>query len=198
MWAARSWTRWAIAPGKRWMAGRSRKAGSRSAEASVAASREPRRSRSASGPEKAFWTETCWSSAKPTSSAIGSEAISVFASSESVKYRRSGTRTILIGVTSLHGTEARITRLVGGAGAGRDGTGRARVRTGRHAVDHRGGRRRRLVPQPGNCALERRHRRPRQHDRVRGGDAADQGHARRDRALPGDVHRGRDPHRRGA
>ena len=33
----------------------------------------------------AFWTVTCWSSANPTSSAIGSEAISALASSESVK-----------------------------------------------------------------------------------------------------------------
>ena len=67
------------------MAGRSRNTGSRSAAASVAASIEPRRSLSASGPENAFWTETCWSSAKPMSNAIGSEAMSALASSESVK-----------------------------------------------------------------------------------------------------------------
>jgi hypothetical protein len=47
------------------MAGRSRKTGSRSAAASVAASSDPSRCLIASGPEKAFWTETCWSSAKP-------------------------------------------------------------------------------------------------------------------------------------
>ena len=68
-----------------------RKTGSRSADASVAASSAPSRSRSTSGPANAFWTETCWSSAKPISSAIGSEAISALASSDSVKYRRSGT-----------------------------------------------------------------------------------------------------------
>jgi hypothetical protein len=38
-----------------------------------------------SGPSNAFWTVICWSSANPTSSAIGSDAISAFASSESVK-----------------------------------------------------------------------------------------------------------------
>ena len=40
----------------------------------------------------AFCTVTCWSSAKPISSAIGSVAISLLASSESVKWRRSGTQ----------------------------------------------------------------------------------------------------------
>jgi hypothetical protein len=40
---------------------------------------------SASGPENAFCTETCWSSTKPISSAIGSLAISSLASSDSVK-----------------------------------------------------------------------------------------------------------------
>jgi len=57
---------------------------------SAAASRVPTRSRSASGPANAFWTVTCWSSAKPISSAIGSLAISSLDSSDSVKYRRSG------------------------------------------------------------------------------------------------------------
>jgi hypothetical protein len=67
------------------MAGGVRKIGSRSADAIAAASSVPRRSRSASGPEKAFWTVTCWSRAKPMSSAIGSEAMRALASSDSVK-----------------------------------------------------------------------------------------------------------------
>jgi hypothetical protein len=46
---------------------------------------EPSRSRSFSGPRKACCTVIRWSSANPTSSAIGSEAISALASSESVK-----------------------------------------------------------------------------------------------------------------
>jgi hypothetical protein len=57
----------------------------------VAASSAPRRSRSANGPVNAFCTVTRWSSSKPTSNAIESEAISALASSESVKNRRSGT-----------------------------------------------------------------------------------------------------------
>src|SRR5436190_10696160 len=69
--------------------------GSRSAVARASGSSVPRRSFSTSGPENAFCTGTCWSSAKPTSRAIGSEAISSFASSESVKYRRSGTNSIV-------------------------------------------------------------------------------------------------------
>src|SRR3954468_23382870 len=77
-------------PGKRWIAGRSRNTGSRSAVASVSASIDPRRSLSTSGPENAFCTVTCWSSANPTSSAIGSFAISALASSLSVKYSASG------------------------------------------------------------------------------------------------------------
>src|SRR5262245_7654511 len=81
-----------MAPGKRWMAGGVRKIGSRSAAAIAAGSSEPRRSSSTYGPENAFWTVTCWSSAKPISSAIGSVAMSALASSESVKYRRSGTK----------------------------------------------------------------------------------------------------------
>src|SRR5919202_594379 len=92
MWTARACTRSAIAPGKRWIAGRSGTTGSRSAWPSGAASSAPSRSRRASGPEKAFCTGTCWSSAKPISRAIGSEAMRAFASSESVKCRRSGTR----------------------------------------------------------------------------------------------------------
>ena len=44
----------AIAPGKRWMAGRSRNAGSRSIAARAAASSVPTRSRRTSGPMKAF------------------------------------------------------------------------------------------------------------------------------------------------
>ncbi len=59
--------------------------GSRSAVASVSASIAPSRSFSASGPANAFRTVTRWSSAKPTSSAIGSEAIRALASSASVK-----------------------------------------------------------------------------------------------------------------
>src|SRR5207344_923363 len=57
-----SCTRFAIAPGKRWIAGRSRKAASRRAgsiEAIVAASSEPTRSFSFSGPENAVGTVTC-------------------------------------------------------------------------------------------------------------------------------------------
>jgi hypothetical protein len=56
----------------------------------------PSRSFSASGPRKAFITVTRWSSSKPTSSAIGSAAIRAFASSDSVKYRRSGTHLIVM------------------------------------------------------------------------------------------------------
>src|SRR4051812_4746213 len=78
------------------MAGRSRKIGSRSASAIAAASSEPRRSFSACGPAKAFCTVTCWSSAKPIRSAIGSVAISSLASSESVKWRRSGMGSIVL------------------------------------------------------------------------------------------------------
>jgi hypothetical protein len=51
----------------------------------VSASIEPSRCFSASGPSKAFRTVMRWSSANPTSSAIGSLAISALASSESVK-----------------------------------------------------------------------------------------------------------------
>src|ERR1700733_11372010 len=77
------------------MAGFSRKIGSRSAPASLSASSEPNRSSRASGPEKAFCTETCWSSRKPISSAIGLEAISRLASSDSVKWSWAGTQSIL-------------------------------------------------------------------------------------------------------
>src|SRR4051794_3213067 len=90
MWTARSCTRFAIEPGKRWIAGRRRNTGSRSASASVAASIDPRRSLRSSGPANAFWTVICWSSTKPTSRAIGSVAMRRFASSESVKWSWSG------------------------------------------------------------------------------------------------------------
>ena len=40
---------------------------------------------SSSGDENAFWTVTCWSSAKPINSASGSRASSSFASLLSVK-----------------------------------------------------------------------------------------------------------------
>src|SRR5215213_5587004 len=96
MCATRSCTRLAIEPGKRWTAGRSRKTGSRSVAASRPASSVPTRSLIASGPENAFWTVTCWSSAKPISSASGSRAISSLAASESVNHRRSGTTAIVV------------------------------------------------------------------------------------------------------
>src|SRR5688500_14663983 len=73
------------------MAGRSRNTGSRSIAASAPASSVPARRRRTSGPSKAFWTVTCWSRTKPMTSASGSRAISSLASSESVKYSRSGT-----------------------------------------------------------------------------------------------------------
>src|SRR3954468_4797687 len=95
MCTARSCTRFAIEPGKRWIAGRSRKTGSRSADASVSASIEPSRSFRSSGPANAFCTVICWSSTNPTSSAIGSLAISRLASSESVKWSWSGMSAIL-------------------------------------------------------------------------------------------------------
>ena len=56
----------------------------------VRASSDPMRLRSSSGPEKAFWTVTCWSSAKPMSSASGSAAISSSASRLPVNGRWSG------------------------------------------------------------------------------------------------------------
>ena len=78
----------AIAPGKRWIAGFSRNTRSSSA-GSVAAIRPgssvPSRRSSSSGPLNAFCTVTCWSSAKPISSATGSRASSAFASSSPVK-----------------------------------------------------------------------------------------------------------------
>ena len=86
---ASCWTRSAIEPGKRWIAGFSRKASS-SVAGSVAAilpgSSVPSRCLSLSGPEKADCTDTCWSSAKPTSSANGSDASSASASSLPVKW----------------------------------------------------------------------------------------------------------------
>src|SRR3954447_20816283 len=116
MWTARSCTRFAIEPGKRWIAGRSRNTGSRSAEASVAASIEPSRSFRSSGPENAFWTVICWSSTKPTSSAIGSVAMSWLASSESVKWSRSGMAAI-VSPSAHHadGHEQAAARELGGA-----------------------------------------------------------------------------------
>ena len=83
-----SWTRRAIARGNRWMAGRSRNASSSvsgSIAAIDAASSVPIRCLSRRGPENACWTVTCWSIANPMRSASGSDAISRFASSESVK-----------------------------------------------------------------------------------------------------------------
>src|ERR671921_1334059 len=77
------------------MTGFSKNTGSRSADASVAASIAPRRCFSASGPSNAFITVTRWSSSNPTSRAIGSEAIRALASSDSVKYRRAGTPPIV-------------------------------------------------------------------------------------------------------
>src|SRR4051794_5584991 len=90
MYWASSFTRAAIAPGKRWIAGTWRNSGSRSAAATAAGSSVPRRSLSTSGPANAFVTVTCWSSAKPTRSAKGSVAISALAASSSVKCSRSG------------------------------------------------------------------------------------------------------------
>jgi hypothetical protein len=75
----------AIERGYRWITGLSKNTGSRSADASVAASIAPSRSLSASGPWNAFITVTRWSSSNPTSSAIGSDAIRALASSDSVK-----------------------------------------------------------------------------------------------------------------
>ncbi len=69
-------TRSAIEPGKRWIAGFSRNAGSRSSFASFRGSSVPTRCFSASGPAKAFCTGTCWSIAKPIRSANGSCASS--------------------------------------------------------------------------------------------------------------------------
>src|SRR3954452_17353478 len=101
------------------MAGRSRNTASRSAAANVAASSDPSRSRSASGPENAFCTGTCWSSAKPTSSAIGSSAISALASSESVKCRRSGMpRSLRCGGEVRPGALERLEQHLGRLGAG--------------------------------------------------------------------------------
>ena len=65
--AASSRTRSAIAPGKRWIAGFSRNASSRSSFASFFGSSVPTRCLSTSGPANAFCTGTCWSIAKPTS-----------------------------------------------------------------------------------------------------------------------------------
>ena len=80
-------------PGKRWIAGFSRNAAS-SFAGSVFAMRPgssvPSRCFSFSGPVNAVGTGTCWSSAKPISSAIGSSTRSRSASSFPVKWRRSG------------------------------------------------------------------------------------------------------------
>ena len=83
-------TRLAIEPGKRWIAGPLAEDRLEvGARATRAGSSVPSRSRSTSGPANAFCTVTCWSSAKPTSSASGSSTSSALASSESVKCRRS-------------------------------------------------------------------------------------------------------------
>ena len=58
--------------GKRWIAGCSRNASSRSSVASFFGSSVPARCFSTYGPANAFCTGTCWSIAKPTSSANGS------------------------------------------------------------------------------------------------------------------------------
>ena len=87
-----SWTRAAIAPGKRCRAGGVRKT-STSAVGSIAAiraaSRWPIRRWSSAGPLNAFWTVTCWSSSKPMSRASGSVTSRRSAASSPVKGRRS-------------------------------------------------------------------------------------------------------------
>ena len=79
------------------MAGRVRKA-SASSSGGVAAmragSRCPSRRFSSSGPEKAFCTVTCWSSANPIRSALGSLAMSRFASGSGVKKSSAGALTV--------------------------------------------------------------------------------------------------------
>jgi len=75
MWLASSPIRLAMADGNRWMAGGPFAAASSSAgsiAAIVPASSVPIRSRSIFGAENAHCTGTCWSSAKPMRSAIGS------------------------------------------------------------------------------------------------------------------------------
>ena len=59
MCTASSCTRLAIAPGKRWIAGRSRKIGVQVGAGDRAASSVPSRSRSTYGPMNAFCTGTC-------------------------------------------------------------------------------------------------------------------------------------------
>ena len=85
-------------PGKRWIAGVSRKIAS-SLPGSVAAilpgSSVPSRCFSFSGPWNAVCTGTCWSSAKPISSANGSRARSSSASSTPVKWSFSGALTAM-------------------------------------------------------------------------------------------------------
>src|SRR4051794_23958499 len=93
--AASSRTRLAIEPGKRWIAGFSAKSGSRSIAASFFGSSVPARCLSTYGPANAFITVTCWSIAKPTSSANGSSASSFAASGSSVNQSASGTVPIL-------------------------------------------------------------------------------------------------------
>src|SRR4051812_27632964 len=80
-------------PGKRCRAGGVRNAvssASGSISAIARASSEPVRLRSSSGPENAFCTVTCWSSANPISRARGSVASSSSASRSPVKGRWSG------------------------------------------------------------------------------------------------------------
>src|SRR5438046_1785661 len=90
--AASSRTRLAIAPGKRWIAGFVVNASVKSIDASSFGSSVPTRRRRTSGPANAFCTGTCWSMAKPTSSANGSLASRRQASRSSVTYSDSGTR----------------------------------------------------------------------------------------------------------
>src|SRR5689334_17301312 len=92
---ARSWTRVAIAPGNRWIAGLVANASARSIAASFRGSSVPARSFSTYGPANAFCTVTCWSIAKPTSSANGSCARSSQAFGSSVNQSAAGTRRIL-------------------------------------------------------------------------------------------------------
>src|SRR3954454_5038178 len=94
--AASSRTRSAIAPGKRWIAGFSAKSGARSIAASFFGSSVPARSSRTYGPANAFITVTCWSIAKPTSSAKGSRASSSHACGSSVNQRASGIPPILL------------------------------------------------------------------------------------------------------
>src|SRR5689334_14920278 len=100
---ARSWTRVAIAPGNRWIAGLVANASARSIAASLRGSSVPARSFNTYGPANAFCTVTCWSIAKPTSSANGSCASSSQAFGSSVNQSASGTRGLLRGLVLFRG-----------------------------------------------------------------------------------------------